>query len=133
MHYFLNAQRYKTFHTGSKGRFFLRMVIYIKIIIRACPRLTRPTSLRFVRLVRQGRGEPPYREVAQQSFGGFVSLSPKGSATSAPPNIGGVSEGRGGLAPPNIGGVSEGRGGFAALRIPHAKPHRKHPSFVPHL
>jgi len=30
---------------------------------------------------------------------------PKGSAASAPPNI---------------GGVSEGRGGFAALRIPHA-------------
>ena len=24
------------------------------------------------------------------------------------------------FAPPNIGGVSEGRGGFAALRIPHA-------------
>jgi len=47
-----------------------------------------------------------YREVAQQSF--------------APPNIGGVSEGRGGFAPPNIGGVSEGRGGFAALRFPHA-------------
>ena len=44
----------------------------------------------------------------------------KGSAASAPPNIGGVSEGRGGFAPPNIGEVSEGRGGFAALRIPHA-------------
>jgi len=44
----------------------------------------------------------------------------KGSAASAPPNIGGVSEGRGGFAPPNIGGVSEGRGGFGALRIPHA-------------
>ena len=26
------------------------------------------------------------------------------------------------FAPPNIGGVSEGRGGFGALRIPHAKP-----------
>ena len=73
-----------------------------------------------MRLVRQGRGEPPYREVAQQSFGGLVSLIPKGSAAFAPPNIGGVSEGRGGFTPPNIGGVSEGRGGFAALRIPHA-------------
>jgi len=50
----------------------------------------------------------------------FASLSPKGSAASAPPKIGGVSEGRGGFAPPNIGGVSEGQGGFAALRIPHA-------------
>ena len=90
------------------------MVIYIKIIIRACPRLTRPTSLRFVRLVRQGRGEPPYREVAQQSFGGFASLSPKGSAASAPPNI---------------GGVSEGRGGFAALRIPSRKTASQAPLF----
>jgi len=65
----------------------------------------------------------------------FATLSHKGSASSAPPNIGGVSEGRGGFAPPNIGGVSEGRGGFAppniggvsegrggfgALRVPHA-------------
>jgi hypothetical protein len=25
------------------------------------------------------------------------------------------------FAPPNIGGVSEGRGGFGALRIPHAQ------------
>jgi hypothetical protein len=54
------------------------------------------------------------------SFGDFASLSPKGSAAFAPPNIGGVSEGRGGFAPPNIGGVSDGRGGFGALRIPHA-------------
>jgi len=45
-----------------------------------------------------------YKEVAQQSFGGFASLSPKGSAAFAPPKIGGVSEGRGGFAPPNIGG-----------------------------
>jgi len=62
----------------------------------------------------------PYREVAQQSFGYFATLSPKGSAASAPPNIGGMSDGRGGFAPPNIGGMSDGRGGFAALRIPHA-------------
>jgi len=88
-----------------------------------------------VSLASLGSGEPPYREVARQFFGGFASLSPKGSAALAPPNIGGVSEGRGGFAPPNIGGVSEGRGGFAppniggvsegrggfaALRIPHA-------------
>ena len=66
------------------------------------------------------RAVPPYREVAQQSFVDFATLSHKGSAAFAPPNIGGVSEGRGGFAPPNIGGVSEGRGGFAALRIPHA-------------
>jgi len=59
-----------------------------------------------------GRAEPPYREV-----GGFASLSHKGSAAFAPPNIGGVSEGRGGFAPPNIGGVSEGRGGFAPPNI----------------
>ena len=78
-----------------------------------------------------GRGEPPFPPNRREGR----SLSPKGSATFAPPNIGGVSEGRGGFAPPNIGGVSEGRGGFAppniggvsegrggfaALRIPHA-------------
>jgi len=47
----------------------------------------------------------------------FASLSLKGSAASAPPNI---------------GGVSEGRGGFAALRIPHASHASKnhyHPYF----
>ena len=65
-------------------------------------------------------------------FGIFASLMPhKGSAASAPPNLGGVSEGRGGFAPPNIGGVSEGRGGFAALRIPHATRYYKHLSLYP--
>jgi hypothetical protein len=37
-------------------------------------------------------------------------------ASSMPP------EGSAAFAPPNIGGVSEGRGGFAALRISHAYP-----------
>jgi len=51
------------------------------------------------------------------------------------PNKGSVA-----FAPPNIGGVSEGRGGFAALRIPHATPNiasilmysfaKKNPEFI---
>jgi len=64
-----------------------------------------------------GRCEPPFPPI-RRDIG--TLLTPKGSAASSPPNIGGVSEGRGGFAPPNIGGVSEGRGGFAALRPPHA-------------
>ena len=61
------------------------------------------------------------RLLSSPFLGVFASSMPhKGSAPFAPPNIGGVSEGRGGFAPPNIGGVSEGRGGFVALSIPHA-------------
>ena len=69
---------------------------------------------------------PPIRRdigrlLSSPFLGIFASSMPhKGSAAFAPPNIGGVSEGRGGFAPPNIGGVSEGRGGFATLRLPHA-------------
>jgi len=83
-------------------------------------------KLRFLLL---GGIQPPFPPIRRDTgrllsnplLGIFVSSEPhKGSATFAPPNIRGVSEGRGGFAPPNIGGVSEGRGGFAAPRIPHA-------------
>jgi len=75
-----------------------------------------------------GRGEPPFPPIRRDTG---RSLSPKGSAAFAPPNIGGVSEGRGGFAPPNIGGVSEGRGGFAALRIPHSNTIESIPACKP--
>jgi hypothetical protein len=50
----------------------------------------------------QGGIQPPFPPI-RRDIGRL--LSPKGSAA---------------FAPPNIGRVSEGRGGFGALRIPHA-------------
>jgi hypothetical protein len=61
--------------------------------------------------------QPPFPPIRRDT-GRLLGVPPrKGSAAFAPPNIGGVSEGRGGFAPPNIGGVSEGRGGFAPPNI----------------
>jgi hypothetical protein len=83
------------------------------MFFRACPSLC------------SGRAAPPFPPI-RRDIGRLLGTA------FAPPNIGGVSEGRGGFAPPNIGGVSEGRGGFAALRIPHASHASKnhyHPYF----
>jgi hypothetical protein len=51
--------------------------------------------------------QPPFPPIRRDTG---RSLSPKGCAA---------------FAPPNIGRVSEGRGGFGALRFPHAIPYPK--------
>ena len=89
------------------------------IILRACPRLTRPTRFAsFGSFGRVGLHLPTL--LLGGILWGLRFAHPQRQCRLSPPNIGGVSEGRGGFATPNIGGVSEGRGGFAALRIPHA-------------